>query len=316
MRLEEKYDRSLSFGPHGLMFHYFHDGLKHKSSQGSISKTQFEKILDYVSLERIIPAQEWAQRAEKGLLKKGDICLTFDDGLRCQYDVALPVLRKYGLTAFWFVNSSTLTGEIGYLEAYRRFRNEYFSSMDAFYEAFFSVAIDSAYEATVSRKLENFPSEYLSEFPFYTKEDRKFRFLRDKVLKPKEYKDVMKILMESKKVNIKDLTKDLWLKTDHLCTMRATGHIIGIHSHSHPTAMADLSYKEQQVEYQKNFKILSNILQEEPFTMSHPCNSYSAETLKILNNLGIRLGFCSNMCKKNYSLLELPREDSALLITK
>lgn len=314
MNTEKKYDELLSRGPYGLMFHYFHDDIKYKPSQGSISKNQFEKILDYVGTERIIPAKEWAQRAEKGHLEQGDICLTFDDGLHCQYDVALPVLRKYGMTAFWFVNSSTLLEEIGHLEVYRRFRNEYFPSMKAFYEAFLSTALNSPYGATVDQGLATFPIDYLSEFTFYTEEDRKFRFLRDKVLKSKEYEHIMKILMQSKGIKIKDLAKGLWLEKDHLQTLKNEGHIIGIHSHSHPTAIADLSYEEQKNEYQKNFEILTDILHDKPFTMAHPCNSYSDDTLEILSNIGIRLGFCSNMTKTDYSILELPRKDSAYLI--
>lgn len=298
------------------MFHYFHDGLKHKPSQGSISKTQFENILKKVGAEKILPAKEWAHKAEKGLLERDDICLTFDDGLRCQYDVALPVLRKYKLTAFWFVNSSTLVGEIGVLEVYRRFRNEFFPSMNAFYDNFFSTALKSPYEKAVEKGLSTFPTDYLSEFTFYTEGDRKFRYLRDKVLKPREYEEIMNILIQSKGVTIDELAKELWLDKDQLCELKDEEHIIGIHSHSHPTAMANLPYEEQQIEYKKNFEILSNILQEKPFTMAHPCNSYSANTLKILSNLGIHLGFRSNMIKTKYSLLELPRKDSALLITK
>lgn len=300
--------------PHGLMFHYFHDGLKHKPSQGSISKIQFENILKKVGVENILTAKEWAQRAEKGILEKDDICLTFDDGLRCQYDVALPVLRKYKLTAFWFVNSSIFVGEIGVLGVYRRFRNEYFPSMNAFYDNFFSTALKSSYGKAVNKELNTFPANYLSEFTFYTEEDRKFRYLRDKVLGSDGYESIMKKLIQSKGIKIEELAEGLWLEKDNLLTLKKEGHIIGIHSHSHPTSMVNLSYEEQKIEYQKNFEILSNILKEKPFTMAHPCNSYSDDTLKILENMGIRLGFCSNMTKTDYSILELPRKDSACLI--
>lgn len=306
--------KSKSHGSHGLMFHYFHDGLKYKPSQGSISKTQFKNILNKVGIENIFPANEWARRAEEGLLEKGDICLTFDDGLRCQYDIALPVLRKQKLTAFWFVNSSILVGEIGVLEVYRRFRNEYFPSMNAFYNSFFSTALKSPYGKAVDKGLNTFPANYLSEFKFYTEEDRKFRYIRDKVLGPEGYESIINNLIQFKGLKIEEIAKGLWLEKDHLFTLKKEEHIIGIHSHSHPTSMADLSYEDQKIEYKKNFEILSNILKEKPFTMAHPCNSYSDETLEILSSIGIRLGFCSNMIKTDYSLLELPRKDSASLI--
>ena len=43
------------------------------------------------------------------LLKKlssNDICLTFDDTLKCQYDIAYPILKKEKLNAFYFIYSS------------------------------------------------------------------------------------------------------------------------------------------------------------------------------------------------------------------
>ena len=33
-------------------------------------------------------------------LEDTDVCITFDDNLKCQYEIALPVLDKYSLKAF------------------------------------------------------------------------------------------------------------------------------------------------------------------------------------------------------------------------
>ena len=43
--------------------------------------------------------------------------------------------------------------------------------------------------------------------------------------------------------------------------------------------------------------------------VSHPCGSYSAETLKILENLGVRVGFRADMSDITKKGLEYPRED-------
>ena len=52
--------------------------------------------------------------------------------------------------------------------------------------------------------------------------------------------------------------------------------------------------------------------------MSHPCNSYNEITLKILSNIGIKIGFRSNMGSKDlikeYKNLQLPREDAANIL--
>ena len=55
--------------------------------------------------------------------------------------------------------------------------------------------------------------------------------------------------------------------------------------------------------------------------MSHPCGSYNEDTLKILNELGIELGFKQimtiepekGMKKINNSSLEIARQDHALI---
>jgi hypothetical protein len=80
--------------------------------------------------------------------------------------------------------------------------------------------------------------------------------------------------------------------------------------------MADLPIDEQLYEYRSNFNHLTALLGEPPAAVSHPCNSYDGRTLSILNDLGIRLGFRSDMAPGPFSLLEMPREDHAHLIQK
>ena len=213
-------EKQYSKGPYGLMFHYFHDNKKYKRSQGSISKDDFENILKKIGLTNILPAEKWAEKAINNHLGKNDICITFDDGLLAQYDIARPVLNKYKLTAFWFVNSAPLVGENVFLEVFRRFRNEFFISMEEFYNNFFSNALDSEYEKKISKGLESFPKNYLSEFKFYTYNDRKFRYVRDKILEKNEYENIMISLIQAKGLNVTDLAKDLWLEKKHLIQLK------------------------------------------------------------------------------------------------
>ncbi len=301
--------------PFGAMFHYFHGGDKHPSAQGTISSVQFEQILDRLtSAIKVLRAEEWAYKAENGRLDPGDVCLTFDDALRSQFDIALPVLRQRGLTAFWFVQSGVLTGDAGLLEVFRRFRNEHFPSIQDFYQAFYSRALASVPDATAKRISAAIPDDYLQEFTFYSVEDRRFRFVRDRVLQPEDYAAIMNDLMQSMHVSSQALSGDLTLDKTCLQKLENEGHIIGLHSHSHPTCLAGLPKEKQRAEYVTNYEILREILAEPPRTMAHPCNSYSTDTLEILRSLGIRIGFRSNTTMPDYSSLELPRKDSADLL--
>ena len=123
---------------HGLMFHHFH-GLGHPRGQGAISRSDFGRILDTYS-DRILPAAEWRNRALDKRLQPEDICLTFDDALLCQHEVALPAMAERGMTAFWFVYSSVLEGNLELLEVFRYFRTVAFPDIESFYRSFQSAA--------------------------------------------------------------------------------------------------------------------------------------------------------------------------------
>ena len=103
------------------------------------------------------------------------------------------------------------------------------------------------------------------------------------------------------------------------------GHIVGLHSHNHPTLLEKLKYDEQKNEYTTNLSIISDILDKPKnsiISMSHPCGSYNQDTLAILAELGIEVGFKNLMViekeKKmkniNNSSLEIARINHANLM--
>ena len=124
--------------PHGLMFHHFHDEGDHIQSQGSISADEFEKIISlYQKNFNVLSAEDWYEKAVNGTLGGKDVCITLDDGLKCQYEIALPILRKLNLKAFWFIYTSPAAeGKSLKTELYRYFRFKNFKDVEEFYEAF------------------------------------------------------------------------------------------------------------------------------------------------------------------------------------
>lgn len=302
--------------PHGIMFHHFHGG-KHIPSQGSISSDDLVKILEYIGVKRFLSPSEWLEGLSKKALKDEDLCLTFDDGLLSQADIALPVLEHYGLRGFWFVYSSVFEGQLANLEIYRLFRTKYFNKLDDFYEIFFKKSAEAGIPIAVEEKL---LQEQRKNYPFYSVNDIKLRFLRDQALGPEKYEKLMDSLLADFRVSKRDLAKDLWMANSDLKYLSDGGHNIGLHSYSHPTALADLSFKGQLEEYQKNYFHLEKICGKNPVTASHPCNSYNEDTVKVLEQLGIQCGFRANMFprqgagKLNASNFEIAREDHANLM--
>ncbi|MBU4491747.1 MAG: polysaccharide deacetylase family protein [Euryarchaeota archaeon] len=300
---------------HGLMFHRFHKSGNPPAGQGSVTEVEFEGILNYVGTERILTPEEWISRVKRCSLHKHHLCITFDDGLRSQFDVALPILEKYKLKAFWFVFSSVFNGGIDRNEVYNRFAITEFSSFDVFvgeFLQFYPVHGD----VFQSNDYGHFTQSLKEQFPFYTENDIKFRFIRNKLLLRSDFEKVMDRMIEAKGLTISKIAEDLWLTNEHLHSLHRNGHCIGLHSYDHPFEMAHLNIEEQRNQYLHNYQHISHVTGDIVECMSHPLNSYSQDTIDILSELGIVCGFRSNITPPigkaiNAHCLELAREDGS-----
>lgn len=296
---------------HSIMFHHFHND-KHLPAQGSLSSSDFCKMLDWLGNNfNLIGANEYLKRFEKSKLTNKDICLSFDDALLCQYDIAIPILEERGIDAFFFVYSSVFSGTPDNLEVFRYFRVNNFHDLEDFYRHFFKLV-----EIEYQEKLEQHHSQYqklnyLNAFPFYTENDKYFRYLRDQVLGSRKYEQLMLNLMASKGFYPSEIIKDLWMSEDDLKEISKQGHLVGLHSYNHPTQMSKLSYQEQHEQYKKNLDHLNTVVGE-IVCMSHPCGDYNYDTLKILDEMGIRIGFRSSLSETmTKGKFEIPRNDHA-----
>lgn len=308
---------------HGIMFHHFHDNKFHKKSQGSISKDDFFKIINFIGKENILDANIFFEKLKKNKLKNNEVCLTFDDSIKCQIDIALPILEELKIKSFFYVYSSIFEGNPDKLEIFRYFRTNYFHKITDFYDAFYQILDQDLLE--FFKKNDNFIKKKIQKFQFYTIEDIKFRLVRDIYLNKYQYEKIMFCLMEEKKFKYKNFYKKLFFEKEDLIKLDNLGHSIGLHSHSHPTLMEKLNLKEQKSEYEKNLSIICQILNKSKSdikSVSHPCGSYNNDTLNILKELKIELGFKNvmnvekerGMTKENNSFLEIARTNHVTVL--
>ena len=295
----------------GIMFHHFHGG-RYSKVQGSIDKNKFLKIINHLKKnKKIISPQEFLNLLEKNKLKGNEVCLTFDDGIKSQKELILPVLDKLNIKAFFFIYTNMLRGKPDNLEYFRDFRCLFYKKLNFFYKDFY-INFKKIFPKKYRKLKLKFHQKYLIEYKFYTKEDRKFRFCRDIILQKEEYNLIVEKMMRLKKYKKKNRKKYLFMNVDDIKKISKKGHIIGLHSHSHPTRMDKLNYKSQYSEYSKSKKVLEKILRKKIWAMSHPCGNYNNNSLNILKKIGIKIGFRSNLIiKKTKSNLEVPREDHA-----
>lgn len=305
---------------HGIMYHHFHDDKLHIKGQGSISSEDFDRMLTFYEREKnynFISANNYTEKSLKGSLKNNDICITFDDALKCQFDIAYPILKKRNISAFWFVYTSPLEGVIERLELYRHFRFSKFSDIDEFYAEFFRMTFNMEKDMNIDIKslLKEFnPENFLKGFPFYSYNDKKFRYLRDDVLGIEKYNFIMDEMLNEWDYDVKSNSKLLWMEPSDIKELYSQGHVIGLHSHTHPTAMEKLSYSEQMKEYSTNKEILESITKSKVNSVSYPCNSYNNNTISIMKELDIKIGFRANLERGFNSVHEMRREDHSNIL--
>ena len=302
---------TLKLQPNTIVFHNFHNKRSIKL-QGSISSFKFEKII--IKLKKnynLLNADKFYSKLLDGNLSKKDISLSFDDGLKSQYDIAIPILNKYNIKAFFFVFTSSFTNRIDKLELYKYFRSTQFKTIDKFYKNFF-LEINKLKKIDLDSVLSKFEKiNYLSEFKFYSRNDRLFRYLRDIILNEENYDSIMKLMMKNKKFNKKNVSKKLYFSKQDLKKINKQNHIIGLHSYTHPTNMDKLSYKKQLLEYKKNKQFIEKELKCKVETMAHPCGKFNKNTIKVLKKLNIKLGF--GISSNNKNMFNISRLDSAYL---
>jgi peptidoglycan/xylan/chitin deacetylase (PgdA/CDA1 family) len=300
----------------GVIFHHF-VGMGHPHIQGALTADEFDQLLTSVGVHKFLDPHSWAAARLSGKLRDDQHCLTFDDALQSQIDIALPVLESHRLKGFFFVYSSVLEGHMELFEIYRYFKNQFYDSIDSFYVDFYAelarqfggVEFDGQLASEEARG-------YLHQYSFYTDADRRFRYLRDRLLSGEQYDAIMRRLMDIRQTSPTLIADNIWIGISGLQRIQAGGHLIGLHSHTHPTNMVTMPRDQQELEYTRNMECLTKALGYRPDTMAHASGSYNEDTLEILRALDIKLGFRSDDGVGGGTMLELPRLDYKLFVER
>ena len=301
---------------YGVMFHYFHDNKQFPKSQGSLSTKDLKKIINKIGIANINEPEEFILNLSKQKLKKDNVCLTFDDSLKCQLKVAIPILNRLNIKAFFFITTSIFTKKPNLIEVHRFFRERYFKKNDLFYKIFYEQLL----KVSSKSKLQKFFDEEKKNFikikklySFYSISDIKFRAVRDRYLSPLQYDKIMKSLFKLKRFDYKKKIKELYFDKNDLLKISNNGHYVGLHSHTHPNNIASLSYSRQLKEFLLNKKIIEKITKKKVMCASFPRGDYNLNTLKIFNNLGLKVAFRDNpydkILNKKLGNLEISRKN-------
>jgi len=302
-----------------IMFHHFHDNKKHIKTQGSLNKDKLYKLLKKIGIKNILSPEEFIHKTKNNKIQKYETCITFDDGIKSQFDVAYSVLKDLKIKSFFFIYSSIFEKKINLLELNRHFREVYFKNIDKYYHSFYEILdkeIDKKKINKILDKNKNFFIKQKKIWNFYTISDLEFRFIRDRVLNRDKFEKISIELFIKKKFNYKEANKNIYMSKKNLEILSKDKNTIGLHSHSHPTNFDKLSYSKQFEELKKNKQILEKITKTNIYSMAFPLGRFNNNSLKILKKLKIKIAFLSQPKFKDKSLYETSREDHTILSEK
>ena len=89
------------------MFHHFH-GKEFPKVQGSISQKEFLKILSNLKKKKILNPVEYFNKINNKKISNNEVCITFDDAIKSQVKLILPILDKLNIKAFFLFTQAYL----------------------------------------------------------------------------------------------------------------------------------------------------------------------------------------------------------------
>ncbi|MBN1898227.1 MAG: polysaccharide deacetylase family protein [Spirochaetes bacterium] len=258
-----------------------------------VSPVNFEKQLmilgqhfDFVSQEDILAALQ----GQKDLPLRSCL-ITFDDGLKCQYEKALPILDKLKIPALFFVTGipyddppqACLVHKIHYLRA-RMDPDLYYKKCESLYYKITHkrLLLESLDENKVAR-----------QYRYDQGREAKLKYWLNYVLDPKTKHQIINTLFQELVKDEANFCREFYLSREMLKEM-AKRSLLGLHSFSHlPLKKLDPKVLNQDLEY--NIRGLKKVIGDYHFNaISYPYGNTESVSLREANlaeRMDLKFGF-------------------------
>ena len=221
------------------------------------------------------------------ILKSDDnyILVTFDDGLKEQYEIAKPILDKYNIKALYFINSiNHIEKEVSLVHKIHLVRSQIEPTVFLKY-----IEINLADSDIKLSEIEK--EKAIFHYNYDTTDSACLKYLLNFKLTSTQLKSVIDNIF-SEKFDSEKTCRDLYMNRQQLQHL-ANGNMLGSHSHSH-FALGLLSPEDIESEMSKTIKFLNSFKKNDYLTISYPygakeaCSSPVPETAAAL---GHKIGF-------------------------
>ena len=217
---------------------------------------------------------EAVERLRTRNLPPRSVCVTFDDGYRDNFDVALPILKKYGVPATFFVVTGVMEGKSRLLwdEVVSRIRE---IKDTRGWEEMHRETMPSWLQEKLGLLEAGEPAETIGE-----------RLVRDMNRVPlREREEALQILRRATPGGGKCSDPPL-VSWDELREIRRAGMLVGAHTVSHPF-LDELDHPAAKQEIEGSITTLAERL-DEPITLfSYPRGRFKEEVKRWLQEAGV-----------------------------
>lgn len=238
---------------------------------------------------RVMPLEEAVQRLAAGTLPARTACITFDDGYRDNYEIALPILRRHRLTATFFIAD-------GFLGQGRMFND----TVVEWVRRLRTGVADLSWTGLGTRHVDDLRSrirligELVSVVKYASSEKRDF---------------ICRGLEQSSEAPLPD---DLMMTADQVRAMRSEGMSIGGHTVSHPI-LSRIEPERARWEIETNRSTLAALLDGPPRLFAYPngkpLTDYRAEHVEAVRAAGYEAAFTTayGAATPAHDPMQLPR---------
>jgi peptidoglycan/xylan/chitin deacetylase (PgdA/CDA1 family) len=217
---------------------------------GELDAAAFDRVCGWLrEWFNVIPLDEASGRLRDGTLPARALAITFDDGYADNHDVALPILRRHGLPATFFIATGYLDGRRMWndtvIEAVRRSPHSELdlSGVNALKLPRLPVATPAQKSAAIEAVIG-----------------------RAKYLEPEQRQAAVEAVAASAGA---ELPADLMMTSDQVRALRRAGMLIGAHTQTHPI-LARLAPAQARVEISEGKRDLENLLGEPVRLFAYP----------------------------------------------